>query len=450
MEYLVHFVLTHQEFRFPELLSVCECLDIEIELPKERDTKRPLMVVRLNDDETAHRLASRCILIKAIYQLWAHGHNYEELHAINRTKCDVWSAYKKVSFKFNVTSVNQRIPPGRIKETIDSFSYMGFEGCIDMKNPRLTLVCLEDYEEQKVTQRHRHDNDAKFLQVFFGRLVSEGESRPLIRKFDVKKRAFFGNTTMEAEISLLMANQAQATPGKMIYDPFVGTGSMLYTAAQFGAYVLGSDLDGRQMRGKGMESVPGIYRAADQYGLSSRVFDLATFDVTKNPWRCGNIFDAIVTDPPYGVRAGAKRLGRKDETRTPGDSSTVPGDGQANLRLHPPMKPYELSDLTVDLIYLARYLLKPGGRLVFFLPTVNDEYDELDIPECKGMELVSNSLQDFGKWGRRLITMVKITTNDIGAPRFEGARTIEYAAPPAHHNFRVKYFEGFQTRDRIH
>ncbi len=26
--------------------------------------------------------------------------------------------------------------------------------------------------------------------------------------------------------------------------------------------------------------------------------DLSTFDVTQNPWRCGELFDAIITDPP--------------------------------------------------------------------------------------------------------------------------------------------------------
>jgi tRNA G10 N-methylase Trm11 len=37
--------------------------------------------------------------------------------------------------------------------------------------------------------------------------IVEGTARQLIGVFDVKKRAYFGNTSMEAEISLLMANQ---------------------------------------------------------------------------------------------------------------------------------------------------------------------------------------------------------------------------------------------------
>src|SRR5260221_12190933 len=140
----------------------------------------------------------------------------------------------------------------------------------------------------------------------------------------------------------------------------MGTGSMAYVCfsschegecernnlslqptAHFGAFVFGSDIDGRQMKGKRTffvqsqsknlssiltEKSPGVIRAATQYGVESRIIDLATFDITQNPWRCGQLFDAIVTDPPCkvsvspsamtkfdpdGVRAGAKRLGRK-------------------------------------------------------------------------------------------------------------------------------------------
>ena len=37
--------------------------------------------------------------------------------------------------------------------------------------------------------------------------IEEGSARSLIKRFDVKRREYFGNTSMEAEISLLMANQ---------------------------------------------------------------------------------------------------------------------------------------------------------------------------------------------------------------------------------------------------
>jgi tRNA (guanine10-N2)-methyltransferase len=270
---------------------------------------------------------------------------------------------------------------------------------------------------------------------------------------------------MEAEISLLMANQTLASPGKLIYDPFIGTGSLAYTTAHFGALVFGSDIDGRQMRGKG-EAKPGILRAATQYGVRQRILDLCTFDITRNPWRCGGLFDAIITDPPYGVRAGAKRLGRKRERAT--DSSIPSQHGVADQTYLPPTRPYELSALATDLVVLARYLLNPGGRLVFFLPTVIDEYKELDLDSmlCDGMEVVANSLQDFGAWGRRLITIRKSTSLAYPPPTFDSQTArggsgskrndhdAEDASPaslvhahiPAHRDFREKYFQGFKNQ----
>jgi len=115
----------------------------------------------------------------------------------------------------------------------------------------------------------------------------------------------------------------------------------------------------------------------------------------------------------------------------------------------PPTRPYELADLALDLTKFAHWMLKPGGRLVFFLPTVNDDYQEVDIPVVEGMELVANSLQDFGSWGRRLITMRKCDSvpTPLQRPCFplESAPSEETSEHvPAHKDFRAKYFAGFK------
>lgn len=122
--------------------------------------------------------------------------------------------------------------------------------------------------------------------------------RELIDKFNVKKRKYIGNTTMDAELSLIMANQALCGPGKLVYDPFVGTGSFLMTCAHFGAMTVGSDIDGRQIRGKGKAS---IQSNCEQYDLKGRVLDALVFDVCHAPWRRfkGGLFDAIVTDRKF-------------------------------------------------------------------------------------------------------------------------------------------------------
>ena len=48
---------------------------------------------------------------------------------------------------------------------------------------------------------------------------------------------------MDPQLSLLMSNLAAVSPGALVLDPFVGTGSLIISAAQFGGYVLGGDID---------------------------------------------------------------------------------------------------------------------------------------------------------------------------------------------------------------
>ncbi len=38
----------------------------------------------------------------------------------------------------------------------------------------------------------------------------------------MKKRAYIGTTTMQADVSLIVANMALAGKGKVVYDPFGG------------------------------------------------------------------------------------------------------------------------------------------------------------------------------------------------------------------------------------
>ena len=89
------------------------------------------------------------------------------------------------------------------------------------------------------------------------------------------------------------------------------------------------------------------------------------------------------------------------ETSSPGYSAhSMPG-------YQPVSKPYEMVDLVYDLVVFARYMLVPGGRLVFFLPTVTEDWDDLDVPLVEGMKEIkfcTGSSQDFGRWSRRVST----------------------------------------------
>ena len=168
IEFLVIFAQSHDNFRIPELLSVAELYKFAItfpESPEECDCKRPFMVLKLDEEEHARILASRCILIKyfhvyaiidrkdssyslffrSVYHYYASGSSYEELHERNRAAHSKWSRYAPdTSFKYVVDGYKHAIPQFRRKEIIETFSYMELLGRIDMKSPEVTFGCFEE------------------------------------------------------------------------------------------------------------------------------------------------------------------------------------------------------------------------------------------------------------------------------------------------------------------
>ncbi|CDZ97438.1 Putative RNA methylase [Phaffia rhodozyma] len=492
---------THGSFRLPELESVAKLYDINFHLPpfspnviekynaqgcgldEEWDIEgRAILVLGLEKVEDAFKLGERGVGIRSLHKLYALAPTLATLHTVlsqlPRTKeARPWDidlegdgSTEPKRWKFRFDSFAKMWDSQTQQEKMIAFDHLELKGKPDMKTPELEFGIFEEYLDRPSPAKP--DPSATLAlpeMVYYGLLTTHSTARPLLTHYSLKTRPHIGNTSMDAEISLLMANQALARNGSFVWDPFAGTGSMLLTCAHWGAFCVGSDIDGRQMRGKEKgkkrAGTPGIKLSAAKYGTQDQIVDLLTFDVTKNPWRVGRMFDAIVTDPPYGVRAGAKRLGRKDPSKLRNEPYFFPEGhpdaGKASYELPeylPPFRPYQISHLAMDLVRLARYALKPGGRLVFFLPVVNDEYESVDVPTIEGMKLISNSVEDFGKWARRLITLeLNINAPAVDAPRFDSESffgtpsTSKEEAPgddsapseqrlPGHHNFREKFF----------
>lgn len=125
-----------------------------------------------------------------------------------------------------------------------------------------------------------------------------------------------------------MCNQALVEPGSVVIDPFVGTGGLLIPPASKGAITFGSDLDIRVLNGYAVGRInkkspffnpekklelftPKITLNFEQYGLP--LPNIIRIDSTKLTLRACDIFDAIVTDPPYGLRAMSRTVTRKAE-----------------------------------------------------------------------------------------------------------------------------------------
>ncbi|GJP70649.1 hypothetical protein CLOP_g1562, partial [Closterium sp. NIES-67] len=266
--------------------------------------------------------------------------------------------------------------------------------------------------------------------VFIGREVAVTD-RTVATKYELSRRQYLGPTAMDAELALLMANQALARRGALMYDPFVGTGSILVAAAHFGAVTMGADIDIRVVRdGKGPNR--DVWANFHQYSLSPPV-GLLRADNNCPPWRqdLREIFDAIICDPPYGVRAGGRKSGGRKILNGVTDPYSIAEDLKA---AHiPSTAPYSLEECLHDLLDTAARLLAIGGRLVYFYPAAREEYLPSDIPGHPCLRLAANSEQILTKrWSRRLVTMVKVErySDDMAA-----------AHVAAHEWFRKKQIE---------
>ncbi|KAH9046076.1 hypothetical protein EDB84DRAFT_1435743 [Lactarius hengduanensis] len=161
---------------------------------------------------------------------------------------------------------------------------------------------------------------------------------------------------------------------------------------------------------------------------------------------------------PDGVRAGAKRLGQKRER---GANSFHRNSHFGICTYH---RPSRMSSPPSRPTSLSLRDLNHGGRLVFFPPTVIDEYNELDLDSmlCDGWNL---------KWSRTRcrisLTPIRKSTSaayppptfDLQTPRGgsgsssndhdgEGAPLASpvYAHVPAHRDFCEKYFRSFKAK----
>lgn len=85
------------------------------------------------------------------------------------------------------------------------------------------------------------------------------------------------------------------------------------------------------------------------------------------------IYDAIVCDPPYGVRARSQKIGIRDSKKIkPKKENTR--DGQET---HYAQKAqYDFCELHDHLLHVAALLLRPNGLLVFLFHTDEEKPEE--------------------------------------------------------------------------
>jgi tRNA (guanine10-N2)-methyltransferase len=140
-----------------------------------------------------------------------------------------------------------------------------------------------------------------------------------------------------------------------------------------------------------------MHRNFSDYGTLNRFLGVVAADFAYPPWRPIFLFDAIISDPPYGIRESSQHKSRRQGDKTDDDDQNSA-----------PEK-YDLTSIYVDLLNFANVYLRVGGRLVFWMPTHIVTYDESLLPTHPCFKLFSNDEQQLNRTvSRRLLTMVKI------------------------------------------
>ncbi|KAI4367118.1 hypothetical protein MLD38_022889 [Melastoma candidum] len=441
MWYLCVFYHRLLDYRKPEVESLARLFGafdsdeegrdhLRWKIPDDHHPDSPFHFVHLPSEEIACRVANRSILVKGMYELWGEGSSYEELEEAIRSYPDERKLPYLApgsTFRITVDCFGKVITFQEQNDRIQSLSYIPFGGRVNLKNPehKFWLIETDDYGLNNglppVVKRR----------IFFGREVG-GADRKLLPTYQLKSRKYLGPTAMDAEMAFLMANQALANPGKLVFDPFVGTGSILVAAAHFGAMTMGADIDIRVVRdGKGPDC--NVWSNFKQYGLPMPV-GLLRADNNLPPWRPGlkEVFDAIICDPPYGVRAGGRKSGGRKLLKGVVDPYTVPDDKRTDHI--PSTAPYSLVECVHDLLDLAAKMLITNGRLVFFYPVLREDESQLSqYPEHPCFKLISATEQILSsRYSRVLLTMVKVSTY---------SEEIELAARVRHMEFRENHLK---------
>uniref|UniRef100_A0A3P9LEE7 tRNA (guanine(10)-N(2))-methyltransferase TRMT11 n=1 Tax=Oryzias latipes TaxID=8090 RepID=A0A3P9LEE7_ORYLA len=444
LRYLIHLAHDNVDFRLPEIKALLALRGKPFHPCENFNEQSPFWCLEgLSEDDVCSVMA-RSVCAKSAFELWGHGQTDGNLRSslLNYPPQSMSPfMHKDSTYRINVYTFNKTLQfQDRIKK-IDALDYLPFEGTVSLKTPQHIFCLLEDYGTDP-NNIPEHPN-----YIYFGRWIADGQ-RELIRTHSVKNRHFIGNTSMDAGLSLIMTNHAKVKENDLIFDPFVGTGSLLVACSHFGAYVCGTDIDYNTIHGKGRSSRKNQkWRGPDeniranlrQYGTEKMFVDVMVSDASKPVWRNAALFDAIITDPPYGIRESTRKTGSyKENTKLP-DCTYVES--------HVPVsQAYHLSDIFTDLLNFSAHHLVLGGRLVYWLPIYRPEYCDEMVPVHPCLQIISNCEQTLSsQTSRRLITMEKVKEpeeSDIIAHLSDP----HFSAYQGHNAFREKYFSGLNKR----
>lgn len=365
---------------------------------------------------------SRCTLIRCVMELWGTGIDFDTCSSDfkslseNDTGKALLSRYMKESstWKITVHTLGSKYSREEQNAMRFKFSCVDFPGKIQMDDPTHEYIIIREialnpkggpiYPRRGLQKELLPEHDKlPPLAVYYGRILGGKRDwrEKKWEKYNLKKRTYLGPTSMDSELSLVMTNLGRVQKGSICFDPFVGTGSILLTCALRGGYCVGTDIDIRVLRGRNENE--NVFCNFKQYNLGRPELVRSDNAIYHRHYRTQKpMYDAIICDPPYGIRAGARKSGSKLEQPRP-VLDEHRHDHIAQTQVYP------VSDVMADLLDVAARTLVMGGRLVYIIPSMTDFDVNNDLPQHECLELKYISYQPLQlELGRRMVTMEKV------------------------------------------
>ena len=370
-----------------------------------------------SEDDIASIILSRCTLVRSVLELWSMAASVEDCARQSQQwlspKCHQRYSTMDVSWKMTVHTLGSTYTREEQDEMRHLFTTrLNFAGPVLMQNPENEFVVIHEIQLDPnggpfLQKKSSKDDRYPSIACYFGRALGGCRSTRRmggnIPKYDLKQRKYLGPTSMDSELSFIMTNLGQVKTGQLVFDPFVGTGSILLSAALRGAYCVGTDIDIRVLRGRSKDE--NIFSNFQQFHLPRPELIRSDNAIFHRHFRFMEpLYDAILCDPPYGIRAGARKSGSKREY-----VAEVKAENRHDHIAQ--TQAYAVSDVMTDLLDVAARSLVMGGRLVYVIPSFASAFDiDSDLPQHPCLELVHVCYQPFSsELGRRVVVMRKAT-----------------------------------------
>lgn len=187
------------DFCLPELLSVCEMMNVPIKYDKtfSFDVKEdPMIHIDIPELETSgigQKICDRAVLTKYMVKLYAEGKTYDELVSnVDREKFLVESDSQQ-TFKFEVDPRGKTLSQEEKLNIMDKFTVLNFKGKVDLKNPQRIFIVIDN-----------HHRGVKY----FGKLIagkSEEEAK-FYSKYNLQTRKYLGPTSTDNVLGFIMVS----------------------------------------------------------------------------------------------------------------------------------------------------------------------------------------------------------------------------------------------------